>query len=233
MTADFTFDYYEKIFSTALINNYQVITLKEFFNDEYDKDGKVLINRIDVDIKINRLHKIYFIFNKLKIKASIFFRLHASEYNLLTISNIKLIKKLIAIGCEISLHTEMEDVGEYCEISKEELLVQEIKLFEIIFGVKIYGTAAHGDMTKYNNLDFWEKNSSEDFGLLYEAYDKKLWNNCRYVSDSEWTQWKTYENGALLKNDRRSPTEHMNESSPKRLHLLTHPESFYDEYIYE
>ena len=121
MTADFTFDYYEKIFSTALINNYQVITLKEFFNDEYDKDGKVLINRIDVDIKINRLHKIYYVFNKLKIKASIFFRLHASEYNLLTISNIKLAKKLIAIGCEIRLYTKLKaqentikDSGKVC-----------------------------------------------------------------------------------------------------------------------
>ena len=39
---------------------------------------------------------------------------------------------------------------------------------------------------------------------MYEAYDNKLWDNCRYVSDSEWTQWKAYENGILLGNIEKS-----------------------------
>jgi hypothetical protein len=233
MKNDFTFDYYKKIFNIALENGYQIITLKEFFLDEYNQDDKILVNRIDVDMKIDRLKTLYQIFKDLDIKASIYLRLHAPNYNLLTISNIKIIQDLVSIGCEIGLHTELEDIGGYCSIEKVELLRQEIKLFEIIFGLKVYGTASHGDMTEYNNLDFWKSHTSEDFGLIYEAYDEKLWNNCRYVSDSEWTQWKAYENGKILKNDRRTPTEHMSDCSLQKLHLLTHPESFYEEYIYE
>ena len=88
-------------------------------------------------------------------------------------------------------------------------------------------------MTHYNNLDFWNVHSVEDFGLIYEAYDKKLWNHCRFVSDSEWIRWKAYENGKLIENDRRNPIEHMKNDKPKIFNLLTHPESWYEGYIHE
>ncbi len=230
---DFTFDYYRKIFQEALKNDYKIITLKEFFSDQYDKNQKILVNRIDVDVKINRLKTIYKIFKELNIKASIYLRLHSPTYNLLSIGNIKIIKDLISIGCEIGLHTELEDLKGYCNLNQVNILKKEIELFETIFDIKIYGTASHGDMTHYNNLDFWKNHKAEGFGLLYEAYDNKLWDNCRYVSDSEWTQWKAYENGKLLENDKRTPIEHIIEEKPTILHLLTHPESWYERYIYE
>ena len=230
---EFNFGYYKKIFLKALDDDYHIITLKEFFCDEYNKNQHILINRIDVDLKIQRLNYIYDIFKALGIKASIYLRLHSPTYNLLSFGNIAIIKKLISIGCEIGLHTELEDAAGYCSIKRKELLRQEIKLFETIFGVQIFGTASHGDMTHYNNLDFWKTHSAEDFQLLYEAYDEKLWNHCRYISDSEWTRWKSYENGILIKNDRRTPIQHMDEDKPRVLHLLTHPESWYDSYIHE
>ena len=230
---NFTFKQYKKIFQEALNNEYQIITLKELFLDEYDKDTKILINRIDVDIKIERLRVIYKIFKELNIKASIYLRLHSPDYNLLSIGNIEIVQDLISIGCEICIHTELEDVQHYCNIDSARLLQKEIELFEILFNIKLYGTASHGDMTPFNNLDFWKKYSVNEFGLVYEAYDKKLWNSCRYVSDSEWTQWKAYENGLLLQNDRRSPIEHIREDMPNVLLLLTHPESWYERYIYE
>ncbi|WP_419765644.1 MAG: hypothetical protein ACNI28_03700 [Arcobacter sp.] len=229
---DFTFGFYKKIFQDVLKNNYKVITLKEFFENEYDNNEKIFINRIDVDVEIGRLKTIYKIFKELEIKASIYLRLHSPEYNLLSIGNIKIIQDLISIGCEIGVHTELEDVNGYCGIDNLKLLKEEIKLFEVLFQIKIYGTASHGDRTPFNNLDFWKNNSPKDFGLIYEAYDKKLWDNCLYVSDSEWTQWKSYRNGKLLEDDRRTPIEHMIDN-PKIMHLLTHPESWYNNYIYE
>ena len=230
---NFTFNNYNEIFKKALDDGYHIITLKEFFCGDYDINQHILVNRIDVDFKVERLNTIYEIFKDLGVKASIYLRLHAPAYNLLTFGNIAIIKKLISIGCEIGLHTELEDAAGYCQIERTKLLVQEIKLFEVIFGVKIYGTASHGDMTHFNNLDFWKTHSAEEFQLIYEAYDEKLWNHCRYVSDSEWTKWKSYENGILLENDRRTPIEHMADDKPKILHLLTHPESWYEGYIHE
>jgi len=232
MINDFTFNYFKKIFEAALENNYKIITLKEFFCDEYDKKDKVLVNRIDVDIKIDRLKAIYEVFKALNIKASIYLRIHAPEYNLLTMGNIKIVQDLLSIGCEIGLHTEMEDLKGYCNLDQISTLKKEVELFETIFNMKMYGTASHGDITPYNNLDFWKNNHPEHFGLIYEAYDERLWNKCRYVSDSEWIQWKSYDNGDLMVNDRRSPIEHMKDNC-KVLHLLTHPEGWYKEYIYE
>ena len=130
---NFTFAYYKLIFQKALENGYQIITLKEFFLDEYKRNEKIIVNRIDVDVKIDRLKKIYEIFRELGVKATIFVRLHAPNYNLLSIGNINIIRDLISIGCEIGLHTELEDVGEYCKIDKKELLKKEIELFEILF----------------------------------------------------------------------------------------------------
>ena len=230
---EFTYSYYKKIFQKALDNGYHTITLKEFFCEEYNKSHHILVNRIDVDLKIDRLNYIYDIFEALGVKASIYLRLHSPAYNLLSFGNIAIIKKLISIGCEIGLHTELEDAAGYCLIERKELLRQEIKLFEAVFGVKIFGTASHGDMTHFNNLDFWKTHTAEEFQLLYEAYDEKLWNHCRYVSDSEWTRWKSYENGILIKNDKRTPIEHMDDDKPKVLQLLTHPESWYKAYIHE
>lgn len=230
--SNFTFNYYEKIFQSALDNDYRIISLKEFFLDEYNHNHKILVNRIDVDININRLKIIYKIFKKLNIKASIYVRLHSPNYNLLSIGNIKIIQNLISIGCEIGLHTELEDVEGYCKLNKTKLLKKEIELIETIFSIKVFGSASHRDVTNYNNLDFWKENKPKDFGLEYEAYDQKLWNNCRYVSDSEWTQWKSYNNGILMTNDRRNPIDHMKENC-KVLNLLTHPESWYQNYIHE
>ena len=128
---DFTFTYYERIWQKALDNEYCIITLKEFFLDEYNKNQKILVNRIDVDFKIERLNQIYDIFKKLGIKASIYLRLHSPSYNLLSFGNITIIKKMISIGCEIGLHAELEDAAGYCSITRKNLLKQEIKLQEI------------------------------------------------------------------------------------------------------
>jgi hypothetical protein len=229
---DFTYANYESIFREALAADYQVITLRDFFEGEFDQGGKILVNRIDVDFRIDRVPKILAIFDKLGIAGSFFFRLHAPAYNLLSIGNIAIARAAVAAGNEVCLHTELKDVEGYCGIEPVGLLENELRLFDYVMGKKTWGTASHGDMTAYNNLDFWKQHEASEFGLLYEAYDPKLWQNCRYVSDSEWTRWKAYENGELMEGDRRNPIEHLR-GGPRVLHLLTHPESWYDGYINE
>ena len=228
----FTYNYYKEIFKTAIDSDYDVITVKDFFLGNFDNNKKILINRIDVDVRMDRLKIIYRLFKELNIKSSVNLRLHAPTYNLLSIGNINIIQNLISIGCEIGLHTELEDLSGYCNIDKKDLLRKEIELFQTIFQTKIYGTASHGDITHFNNLDFWMNNSPQEFGLVYEAYDKALWNGSTYVSDSEWTNWKTYQNGKLLQGDKSSPIDHIR-NNVSRLYLLTHPESWYDKYVYE
>jgi hypothetical protein len=215
-----------------LESGYRVITVREYFDGAFVSGEKILVNRVDVDVKIDRLPRFLEIYKRLGIRASIYVRLHAPTYNLLSFGNLAIMRDLVEAGNEIGLHTEMSDAQGLCVIDGASLLRREISLLELVTGAPVYGTASHGDMTGLNNLHFWLTHSPLEFGLLYEAYDKKLWENCRYVSDSEWVVWKAYHDGKLIAGDRRSPLEHAREGVPV-LHVLTHPESWYDRYIFE
>ena len=228
----FSFVEYARVFRDSIAAGYRVITLREFFEGAFDESEKLLVNRVDVDVKIDRLARLDDIFGSLGVRASIYVRLHAPAYNLLSFGNLAVLRDLARAGHEIGLHTELADAEGHCAIDGAALLRREIDLLETIAGTRVYGTASHGDMTGFNNLHFWRRHQPADFGLLYEAYDPRLWDNCRYVSDSEWVRWKAYDNGNLMPEDRRSPDAHAREGPPV-LHVLTHPESWYDRYIYE
>ncbi len=233
MTAcNFTYAHYADIFRVARDEGYQIITLEDWFKRKYGAGRKVLINRIDVDDNIGRLWRMADIFDGLGVRASIFLRLHATRYNLLFFDNIRLVRHLLAGGHEIGLHSEIEDVRHLCGLDPTRALRAELALFSGLLGVNSCGLASHRDLTPYNNLDFWKDHSPEDFGLLYEAYDDGLWTGSRYVSDSEYTQWKSYEKGVLREGDRRCACEHIREGVPV-LYLLTHTCSWYKEHIHE
>lgn len=230
--SSFTFAQYERMFLGILDAGYRVITLREYFEGTFPQGEKILVNRVDVDVKIDRLPRFLEIYKRVGVRASVYVRLHSPSYNLLTLGNLGIVRDLVEAGNEIGLHTELEDAEGHCAIDGALLLRREIDLLETVAGTKIYGTASHGDMTPFNNLHFWTKHAPTEFGLQYEAYDQKLWDNCRYVSDSEWTRWKAYQNGRLIEADRRTPLEHLADGVPT-IHLLTHPESWYDRYIHE
>ena len=181
----FTFLTYENIFSEILQQGYRAITLRDYFEGNFSGLEKILVNRIDVDVKFERLPRLKAIFARLGVKASIYVRLHAPGYNLLSFGNMAILRYLVEAGHEIGLHSEMSDAEEHCTIDGVKLLRRELDILETVAGTKIYGTASHGDLTGYNNLAFWQRHQPSDFGLLYEAYDPRLWNSCRYVSDSE------------------------------------------------
>jgi len=223
---------YSDMIEGLLRQNYRFVTLRDYF-EERATDSKLVVNRIDVDVKIDRLRVLRSVFQRLGVQASIYVRLHAGAYNLLNFGTIKLLRDLVADGHEIGLHTEMMDAEGFLGVDGADLIRQEIALLETLIGARIHGTASHGDMTPHNNLHFWKDHGPGEFGLLYEAYDHRLWNNCRYVSDSEWTRWKAYDNGKLREGDRRPPQMHAAEDAPPVLYLLTHPESWYEHYIHE
>ena len=52
-----------------------------------------------------------------------------------------------------------------------------VELFEIIFSIKVYGTASHGDMTQYNNLDFLQSFFYYN-GVKSSLFAVRYHNNC-------------------------------------------------------
>ena len=81
-----------------------------------------------------------------------------------------------------------------------------------------------------------EKRTPSEFNLQYEAYENSsnfnLFNNSLYLSDSEIIKWKCYNNGRLVKGDYRDLAEHVKDK-PKLIYLLIHPDTYYNNNIYE
>jgi hypothetical protein len=233
LSCNFRYSEYEAMLLNLIEAGYVFVTLREFFSGRAAAYPKVVVNRIDVDQRVDRLRVLRPIYHRLGVRASIFVRLHAAGYNLLNFGTLRFLRELSSDGHEIGLHTELIDGEGIIGVDGAQLLTTELQLLQTVLGASVHGTASHGDMTGFNNLHFWRRYSPADFGLLYEAYDSRLWQHCRYVSDSEWIRWKAYDKGKLLEGDLRTPQQHARDDAPSLLYLLSHPESWYEHYIYE
>lgn len=234
----FTYKYLETEYEKLLLLGYKFITCKDYIackaNDTLPE--KVIINRIDIDLSVKKTERITAILNQYGIKGTFFVRLHAPEYNPFSFENYRIIKNLVNANHELGYHSEIIDESNIWDEDPKYCMERDIKVLENMFNTKISGSASHGGLTGFNNLDFWNNYEPSDFGLLYEGYDHRkefnLFHESLYISDSEWTQWKCYNKGILIKDDRRSPSEHAANGHPI-IHLLIHPDTYFDRHIYE
>jgi hypothetical protein len=200
------------------------------------RTSDIVVLRVDVDVSLKKGEMLCEIFNELGIKATFFIRLHAKEYNPFDFENYRILRFIRDSGHEIGLHTEVIDQAKIWREPAEVSLRRDLDVLASLVGGPILGAACHSGLTGNNNLDFWKGRSPSEFGLLYEGYDETeafgLFGKSRYVSDSEWTRWKAYNNNQLMQGDRRKPSEHLVDN-PKCLYLLLHSDTYYTHHIYE
>ncbi len=231
----FTFNSIEKQYKKAINNGYHFYTCQDYvLNRDHLKEPSI-VNRVDVDFSLKKAKLLGELFNNLGIKATFFIRLHAPEYNPFSFESYLIVKFLIQSGHEIGYHSEIVDQATIWNEDTATCLQRDIDVFNRMFDTQIDGIASHGGMTGLNNLDFWKDKKAEDFGLLYEAYDRNkfdLFHNSFYISDSEWVRWKCYDKGILCKEDRRSLGEHLDDLHPL-IYLLIHSDTYFDNHFYE
>ena len=234
---EFTFENIEKQYASAINQDYKFCTCAEFV--ELKRTGlldKLIVNRVDVDLSVKGADRLAQIYNRLGIKGSFFIRLHAPEYNPFSFENYRIIKGWVEGGHEIGYHSEVIDQSVIWDESAEQCLLRDIDVINRMFNISINGVASHGGSTGLNNLDFWRGKVASDYGLLYEAYDKEdsfnLFDMAFYISDSEWTRWKCYNQGKLAQDDRRSFEMHLQDNHPL-IYLLLHGDTYFDKHIYE
>jgi hypothetical protein len=236
MSFDFTFSKIKEYYEHALLSGYNVITCEEFAQKKGKLTGPTLVNRIDIDLSVKKADRLRQIFDELGIKASFFVRLHAPEYNPFSFESYRILKAIRDSGHEIGYHSEIIDQAAIWNEDCKECLLRDIDILNRLLDIDIKGIASHGGSTGLNNLDFWRERKASDFGLSYEAYDNSadfgLFESSFYISDSEWTQWKCYNRGILCEGDRRTPTQHFGDKHPL-IYMLIHPDTYYDNHIYE
>ena len=233
---NFTWKNLENEYSECLKNGYKIIKCEEYVKEKGKLGQKTLVNRIDIDFSIKKVINLLDIFDRLKIKGTFFIRLHAPEYNPFSFENYRVIKRLLNSGHELGYHSEIIDQSKIWNEDAETCLVRDLNVLGKMFNYKVKSVASHGGSTGYNNLDFWNNRKPKEFNLLYEGYDKEpeynLFQEAFYISDSEWTQWKCYNKGKLLEDDRRSPIDHLKDNH-QLIHLLVHSDTYFHNNIYE
>jgi hypothetical protein len=232
----FTFSNLEAQYRSALEAGYEFLTCRQYVEKKNNLPDLVVVNRVDIDLSVKKADRLRDIFDTLGIKASFFVRLHASEYNPFSFENYRILKAIRDSGHEIGYHSEIVDQAMIWSEDAVDCLQRDLDVLTRMMGVKVDGVASHGGMTGLNNLDFWKERKASDFGLKYEAYEKsgsfKLFDHSFYISDSEWTRWKCYKDGKLLKDDHRSFEEHLSDRH-SLIYLLIHPDTYFDRHIYE
>ena len=237
MNKEFTYKNLKKSYQKAIDLGYEIITCEDYYHRKKSLDNKkIIVNRIDIDIYFKRTDELLSIFNELGIKGTFFIRLHAHEYNPFSFESFRVVKDLINSGNEIGYHSEIIDQSHIWNEPADKCLERDIKVFEAMFNYKLKGIASHGGFTGYNNLDFWKSHKPGDYGMMYEAYDTEpsfnLFSESFYISDSEWTRWKCYDKGILLKNNHKTFHEHL-EDNHSLIYLLIHSDTYFKNHPYE
>jgi len=235
---EFTYQYLHNEINSLLQSGYTFITCYDYLLHKKNNSlpDKTVVLRVDIDLSIKKAEKLLDIFKQLNIKASFFIRLHAPEYNPFSFENYRIVREMIKAKHEIGYHSEIVDESHIWGENISDCLLRDIAVINAMYGIKIKGIASHGGMTGLNNLDFWNDRKAQDFGLLYEGYDKQpeynLFYESFYISDSEWTRWKSYNKGIKIDNDTRSPSQHLIDQHPL-IHLLIHSDTYYTHNCYE
>jgi hypothetical protein len=238
MSADFTYATLKAELAAVKDAGYEALRCIDYLERRASGSlpERTLVLRVDIDLSLAKTAKILDTLLELGLLGTFFVRLHAPEYNPFSFEGFRILKRILAEGHELGYHSEVLDEAAIWGEDPGECLRRDLSVLSAMIGAPILGAASHGGLTGNNNLDFFKANDPRAYGLRYEGYEKSetfaLFHESRYVSDSDWTRWKAFENGVRIPDDHRPPSAHAADG-PKVLHLLIHPDTYYTHHFYE
>ena len=217
MNNPFTMSYYCDIIKLAKKNNYKFVTLKEFIDLGYPSRNHFIM-RHDLDTKPQTLKKMLDAEILHDIRSSIFVRVTANQYNVLSYPVIGLLKFAKDNSFEIGLHTSCVEYATINDRDPFKVLQLEYSILSSFFD--IHGLAPHRDLNyMYNSLLYIEKkwNKIKEMGFSYQAYDQSIVDSCVYINEgfNPHLCW------------RKDKPEDVIPSS-KSIYMLTHNHWWYD-----
>lgn len=223
---DFTLKTYEKFLTTFVKNHYQVVTVKDYFANDYTNQ-KVLILKHDVDKLPENACQMAVLEDKIGIKGTYYFR--AVPY----VFDIAVIKNIFELGHEVGYH--YENLSHKKGNLKEAIVDFKMNLETFRQVCSIDTIAMHGSpFFKWDNKDIWKDFDLKDFDILCDPYlDKKFKKIC-YFTDTgrRWDGCRVSRRDKIhgvLPNIHIHNTEQFietigNNKSPNHLMLTIHPQ---------
>jgi len=186
----------------ALLQRFTQIGYEVRSIHNFSPDKPHLILRHDVDICLNRAYKLAQIEAELGYHAIYYVLPSSPFYNVLSIENSNLIRKISELGHEIGLHLELEgDADLQKKADFEAGILSQISRTPIT-SLSFHRPTANASKVKFTELELE--------GYL-SAYNKSLFSDIAYVSDSR---------GAWHYGH---PLEHEAVKNRTAMQLLTHP----------
>ena len=178
---EFTLSVYRKFVEKLQLNNYQVLTAEEYFNDHihYDKSSTkpFVIIRHDVDRRPQNAIKMAKLEYGLGIKSTYYFRTIPSVFK------PDLIKLIADLGHEIGYHYENMDtcngnIDQAWDDFRSNL--EKLRRLYLVKTICMHGSP----LSKYDNRDLWEKYDYRTEGIIGEPYLDVDWNEVFYLTDT-------------------------------------------------
>ena len=174
---DFTHNIYRELLETLKKQNYQFITVKEYFTSNYDDSKPFIMMRHDVDRYPNRSLEMAKLEKSMGVKVTYYFRTIPQTFK----PNI--IKAIADLGHEIGYHYESlaETNGDYKKAIKD----FELNLSRLNELYPIKNIAMHGRPTsKWDSRLLWDKYDYKKYGILSEPYFDIDFNKVFYATDA-------------------------------------------------
>ena len=174
---DFTHKIYKEFLETLKENNFQFLTINEFYESNYEEERPFILIRHDVDRRPNSSLEMAKIENSMGIKATYYFRTIPSTLK------PTIIKEIANLGHEIGYHYESlaETNGNY-----EEALIDfenNLEVLRKIYPIKTI--AMHGRPTsKWDSRLMWEKYDYRKYNLVVEPYFDINFKEILYITDA-------------------------------------------------
>lgn len=173
----------------------------KFFHEKSDEHTKAIYLRHDIDFSLEDAFQIASVEKELNIKSTYFIMLSSNIYNPLNQINKELIRKIIDLGHEISLHFDPNSYDDFTEGFNIEKII-----FENSFKSSIKVVSLHRPGV-FLNSEY--RNTS--LGGHMHTYQDMFFNKMEYFSDSRGVDVREILNSSKLSDLK------------KDLHLLIHP----------
>jgi len=219
---------YEIIIQKALDKKYEIISLRDYIEGNYNKRRKLLLLRHDIDHLSDGTRMMFEVEKKYKVTSSFYFRNCTFTPTLM--------KDIEVYGSESSLH--FESIADFVKANsliktKEELfktdfherclklLKLNIERFRLLIDAPCITIASHGEYENRlvktpNNYLTESKDTYQELGIKLEAYNKEFIDKVTsYISDAPIEVNNGYRYGM-------DPIEKIDKEDPMIL-LLTHP----------
>ena len=194
----FTYLAYEKLIKQLQDKDYKFCNYTN-----YIAENKVVILRHDIDTSLNKALEIAKLENSLGVSAYYFVLLSTDFYNINSEKSLKILKEIRQLGGKIGLHFDEKKYNLKLKEDYIKCVNYELDILTRVLEEKIDVVSMHRPSKHFLEMDLEIPN-------VINSYQKKFFNNFKYVSDSRM-------------NWRENVEEIIDSEKYNQLHILTHP----------